>query len=101
MDSFILYNEICLVEEVSYMESKSSKTNDVKLKNEIEYDKDEGLWHLDFDGVISKKGGGVGVWILDANSGISNTYSYKLNFQCTNNVPQYEALILVLQSLKI
>lgn len=34
MDSFIVYNDIGLEEEVSDMESQSRKTKDVKLKAE-------------------------------------------------------------------
>lgn len=49
---------------------------------------------MDFDGEVSNEGIGAGVWILDTNSGISKTYSYKINFQCTNSVAKYEALIL-------
>jgi len=100
IDSFFLYTNVCLEEEMSHMESQSQKIEDVKLKNETEDDKDEGLWHMDFDGAVSKEGAGVGVWILDTNSSKSKTYSYNLNFQCTNNVAKYEALILGLQLLK-
>jgi len=60
MDSFILYNDIYLEEEVSDMESQSSKTMDVKLNTKTEYDKDQGLWHLDFDITFSQEGEGVG-----------------------------------------
>jgi len=56
---------------------------------------------MDFDGEVSEEGVGAGVWILDTKSGKSKNYSYKLFFQCTNNVVEYEALILGLQLLKI
>jgi len=100
MDSFILYNDICLEEEMSDIESQSKKIEDVKLKTEIEDDNDEGLWHMDFDGVVIKEGAGASVRILDTKSGRSKIYSYKIAFQCTNNMAEYEALILGLQLLK-
>jgi len=40
MDSFILDNDICLEEEMSEMESKSSKTKDVQSKTETEDEED-------------------------------------------------------------
>lgn len=55
---------------------------------------------MDFNRAVSKEGAWAGVWILNSNLGISKTYSYKLNFQCTNNIAEYEALILGLHLLK-
>jgi len=83
MNSFFLYTDVCLEEEMSHMEIQSQKTEDVKLKNGTEDDKDEGLWHMDFDGAVRKEGAGVGVWILDTNSIMSKTYSTIL----ISNVP--------------
>ena len=39
---------------------------------------------------------GAGVWIQNTNQ----SYSYKLDFPCTNNIVEYEALLLSLQLLK-
>ena len=52
-----------------------------------------------FDGSVAKVGSGVGVYII---SPIRDTksYSYKLVFECTNNVAEYEALLLGLHALK-
>jgi len=63
-------------------------------------DDDEGMWNMDFDGAISKEGDGARVWIISLKFEKSNTYSYKLAFNCTNNVLEFEALILGLQLLK-
>jgi hypothetical protein len=54
---------------------------------------------MDFDGVVSKEGVGAGVWIVPPN-GTSKIWSFKLAFDCTNNVVEYETLILGLNSLK-
>ena len=51
---------------------------------------------MSFDGSCGKAGSGAGVWIHNTNEG----YSYKLYFQCTNNIAEYEALLLGLHLLK-
>ena len=52
-----------------------------------------------FDGSMAKVGVGASVYII---SPIRDTkaYSYKLVFECTNNVVEYEALLLALHELK-
>ena len=52
-----------------------------------------------FDGSISKEGAGAGIWIISPNRDFK-VYSYKLTFECTNNVAEYEALLLGLNALK-
>lgn len=54
---------------------------------------------MDFEGVVSKDGAGVGVWVLNSKTGIEKGYSYKINFHCTNNVAEYQTLILGLKIL--
>ena len=51
---------------------------------------------MSFDGSCGKAGSGAGVWIHKTNQG----HSYKLDFQCTNNIVEYEALLLGLHLLK-
>jgi len=53
----------------------------------------EHIWLMHFDGAKSKCEAGVGV-VLQALNGVTHTFSYKLNFSCTNNVVEYEALTL-------
>lgn len=55
---------------------------------------------MDFDGAIRKEGSGIGVWVFNSQTIKSRGHSYKLNFQCRNNIAEYEALILGLQLLK-
>ena len=52
-----------------------------------------------FDGDFSK-GAGDEVWVHNHKAMYSKTHSYKLNFQCTNNIVEYEALLLGLKLLK-
>ena len=49
-----------------------------------------------FDGSCGKASSGAGVWVHNTNEG----HSYKLDFQFTNNISEYEALLLGLQMLK-
>jgi len=58
----------------------------------------EGWWSLYFDGSIGKEGVGAGIWITSP-SDESKFYSYKLNFYGTNNMAEYESLILGLDIL--
>jgi ribonuclease HI len=53
----------------------------------------EGIWSLEFDGSHSSSGSGARV-VLIAPSGEVFYHSYRLEFCCTNNVAEYEALIL-------
>jgi ribonuclease HI len=64
-------------------------------KNRVENKK----WNMIFDGAVSKEGEGVGVWISPPKVS-TKLCSYKLVFECTNNMAEYEALILGLQVLK-
>jgi ribonuclease HI len=58
------------------------------------------FWSMDFDGAVSKEGDGARVWLHNQRSWYFESHSYKLNFQCTNNVAEYEALMLNLKLLK-
>jgi ribonuclease HI len=57
------------------------------------------MWNMIFDGVVSKEGASVGIWVSPPKEG-TNLRSYKLAFECTNNMAEYEALILGLKVLK-
>ena len=51
-----------------------------------------------FDGSISKIGDGAGVYTISSII-YFKALSYKLTFECTNNVAEYEALLLGLNDL--
>ena len=53
----------------------------------------EGVWTMYFDGSISKEGVGAGVLIIYPDIEFK-AYYFKLIFECTQNVVEYEALIL-------
>ena len=55
------------------------------------------LWRLGFDGLVNKLGAGAGVWIYNLENNHSEVHAYRLSFKCTNNMAEYEALILGLK----
>jgi ribonuclease HI len=57
------------------------------------------VWKIFFDGASSKEGSGVGVvFVSPTQETIS--LSYKMEFETTNNVAEYEALVLGLRDAK-
>ena len=72
-----------------------SGTNDVPLTQEP----NDGWWRISFDGAASKKGAGEGISIKPPTRE-PKLLSCKLEFKCTNNIAEYEALILGLKALK-
>ena len=52
-----------------------------------------------FDGSITKEGDSANVWIISLNREIK-VYSFKLTFECTNNVVEYEVFSSRLKSIK-
>ena len=72
-----------------------SESDDAPLTQEP----NDGWWQMSFDGVASKRGVGEGISIRPP-IGEPKLLSYKLDFKCTNNVAEYEALILGFKALK-
>ena len=57
-------------------------------------------WQLYFDGSTCKDGQGVGVVLISPRGAIFET-SARLEYFCTNNQDEYEALLLGLQILSV
>jgi hypothetical protein len=57
------------------------------------------VWNMFFDGTSSKEGVGAGVVFISPTQEIISL-SYKLEFETTKNVAEYEALVLVLRDAK-
>ncbi|XP_020424516.1 uncharacterized protein LOC109950359 [Prunus persica] len=55
-------------------------------------------WKLYFDGSKTDKASGAGI-VLEEPLGVRHCYSFQLDFQCTNNRAEYEALIIGLEML--
>jgi hypothetical protein len=63
----------------------------------------EGYWRISFDGACSNCGSGVGI-VLMSPSNILHPHVIRLEFSCTNNEVEYEALIqgmVLAQEMKI
>ena len=72
-------------------EKDSSIPNLIKAQEDT-----NGLWNMFFDGLRNKNDLGVGVMLVSPS--LEKYYfSYRLQFSCTNNVTEYEALIQGLQ----
>ncbi|KAK5833200.1 hypothetical protein PVK06_017017 [Gossypium arboreum] len=54
-------------------------------------------WKLNFDGVSNAVGNGIGVVLVSLN-GDHYPFTCKLDFDCTNNMTEYEACIMGLQA---
>lgn len=55
---------------------------------------------MNFDGTVCKYGVRASVFVVNLAKNKAEGHGYQLNFQCTNNITEYEALILGLQILK-
>jgi ribonuclease HI len=62
-------------------------------------DKNISVWTMYFDGASTKDSAGAGV-VLISPSKETISLSFKLNFRTTNNIAEYEALLLGLNSAK-
>lgn len=78
------------------------KQNIEEINNEADIDMDveEKWWTMHFDGVVSREGVGARVDIIAPYCIKQNLFSYKFNFECTNDVAEYEPLILGLKIMK-
>jgi hypothetical protein len=60
-------------------------------------DFDDGMWHMHFDGSCSNECNGVDI-ILYSPIGKIHNFFYRLEFACTNNVTEFEALLLGIEN---
>jgi ribonuclease HI len=56
-------------------------------------DLEDDMWHMNFDGSCSNESNGDGI-ILYSPIGKIHNFSYRLDVSCTNNVIEFEALLL-------
>jgi ribonuclease HI len=55
------------------------------------------MWHMQFDGSCSNEGNKDGI-ILYSHVGKIHNFSYRLEFSCTNNATEFEALLLGIEN---
>jgi hypothetical protein len=109
MGSSMLFNEVVpQKDELEPEDSGSSEPNYQSAKTNLDSGPDDapsteepndGWWCMSFDGAVGKEGAGAGV-LIKPPTGDPKMFSYKLHFKCTNNVAEYEALVLGIKVLK-
>jgi ribonuclease HI len=57
------------------------------------------VWKMYFNGSSSKEGSGVGILLISPLEEVI-TLSYRMEFETTNNIAEYEALVLGLRVAK-
>jgi len=92
-DIIITQGKLHEAENLNLPTPKITKTPNIDQKQEI-------LWYLEFDGSINKLGAGAGVWIHNRQNNHAEGHAYRLNFICTNNMAEYEALLLGLKLIR-
>ena len=58
-----------------------------------QFDYDDGMWKIHFDGTCSNEGNGYGI-ILYSHVGKIHNLSFRLEFACTINIAEFEAPLL-------
>jgi hypothetical protein len=71
----------------------------VPLEEEIKDDRVDEIWYMNFDGAFSRSGKGAGI-VIQSPNGQEFKFAYRLEFDATNNVAEYEALLLGLEVCK-
>jgi ribonuclease HI len=104
-DLFVLHVEVVVREQIRGQNSLSHRVlivdegidsilvlSDLIFQNE---EKGDGLSTLEFDGVNSSSGSGARMVLISPDKE-ATFFSYRLEFNCTNNIAEYKALILCL-----
>jgi hypothetical protein len=99
--SSIFYNDISFGEEGSMTTTTvdNKTTQEIIECADLEDCTEDGVWNMSFDDPVNREGAGAGIWVSPPNTS-TKLCSYKLAFECTNNMVEYEELILGLQVLK-
>jgi hypothetical protein len=82
------------IEEYLGVYSIFAEENNIPLEKIDLYDD---LWNMHFDGSCSSEGNGAGV-ILVSPAGKIHNLSYRLEFACSNNFAEFEALLLGIEN---
>lgn len=79
---------------------KNQEIEESKEETDVDYDNVEKWFTMHFDGACSKEGSGAGIIITTPYIIQQTCFSYKFYFDCTNNIVEYEALILGIKILE-
>ncbi|XP_050222757.1 uncharacterized protein LOC126672848 [Mercurialis annua] len=75
-------------------------TSETLREGDLEvYAVEESVWEFKFDGSSTERSAGAGI-IITSPTGAKPALSFKLDFECTNNQAEYEALVIGLEILQ-
>jgi hypothetical protein len=85
--SFIFYNDLNFEEEepTTIVTADEEIVRETKKCIEPKDHIEKRVWNMSFDGAVSREGAGDGVWVNPPEESM-NLCSYKLVFECTNNM---------------
>ena len=85
-----------LVSSIFHINDKTTEASVRKVTPAEEKNIENLVWKMFFDGSCSKEGFGVGIFFIFPSKEVVSQ-SYKLEFDTTNNIYEYEALLIVLK----
>ena len=71
----------------------------IPIKEKAKNEEVDELWRMSFDGAFSKSGKGAGI-VLTSQLNQKFNFAYRIEFDASNNVVEYEALLLGLEIAK-
>jgi ribonuclease HI len=84
---------------IFHLNDDEPKISVSQCKDQSLTDQQKKVWKMYFDGSSSKEGSGVGILLISHSQELI-TLSYNLYFFTTNNIDEYEALVLGLRDAK-
>ena len=81
-----------VISELMFFEHEPSPRDDEQASIVAPNQKKEYFWTLHFDGSKTKEGTGVGYMLIDPKKN-KTLIACRLEFKCTNDIAEYEALI--------
>ena len=100
MGSTIFFNSFEPPKSPLVMMKEKGDNREIKEEPEISIEQREQWFTMHFDGACNKEGARAGITISTPYFIEQTFFSYKLYFNCTNNIAEYEAFLLGLQILK-
>jgi hypothetical protein len=99
--SSFFFNGLCFEEKEPKIDMADKKRHDQQIEkfSRKQDNVEDQRWIMSFYGDACREGAGDGIWINHPKSD-SKLCSYKLVFECTDNMAEYEALILGLKVLR-
>jgi hypothetical protein len=84
---------------IFHMSEEMAEVSVKKSTTVVGDSKDSFVWKMYFDGACSKEGSGAGIVFISPSKEVI-PMSYKLEFDTTNNISEYEALLLGLKAAR-